>query len=95
MITGILNGEKIGTLFLAGEKMSSRKRWIYNSIPTGRILVDEGAVKALKRNKSLLPSGVTGVEGFFKAGDVVFIIQEILGTNRRDDIARPEDIVEI
>ena len=120
VITRILDGEKIGTLFLAGEKMSSRKRWIYNSIPVGRILVDEGAVRALKKNKSLLPSGVTGIEGLFKSGDVVFIndafkavtslnsqeiisvtgkhsseIQDILGKERRDDIARPEDIVEI
>lgn len=120
VIHRILEGEKIGTLFLPGEKWSSRKRWIYNTLPTGKILVDEGAISALKRHKSLLPSGITGVEGFFKAGEVVYIneefkavsslnsddikrvvgrhsseIQEILGTEFRDDIARPEDIVEL
>lgn len=34
-------------------------------------MVDDGAVKALAQGKSLLPAGVTGIDGEFKRGDVV------------------------
>jgi glutamate 5-kinase len=70
----IMRGEKVGTLFLpAGERLGSRKRWIrFTSRPRGTIVVDEGARRALReRGKSLLPSGITAVEGRFEAGDVV------------------------
>ncbi|MFA7671064.1 MAG: PUA domain-containing protein, partial [Sphaerochaetaceae bacterium] len=48
-------------------------RWILNTTAKGRIVIDEGAVIALKNHKSLLPSGIIGVEGAFEAGDVVNI----------------------
>lgn len=69
----LLNGEELGTYIHANKRLSQRSRWILNSSPKGRITIDEGAVKALRNHKSLLPSGVIGVEGLFKAGDVVFI----------------------
>ena len=52
-----------------------RKKWIaFGSHVGGRILVDEGAKEALlHKGKSLLPSGITAVEGNFSAGDVVEI----------------------
>jgi glutamate 5-kinase len=76
VILGILNGKKIGTLFLSGEnKMQAKKRWIaYNARSQGRIFVDDGAKEALiKKNKSLLLCGVKKVEGTFIYGDVVMI----------------------
>jgi glutamate 5-kinase len=66
-------GEEIGTIFMPKRKLSNRARWILNGKPAGTIRIDEGAVRALRRRKSLLPSGVTAVEGEFKAGDVVML----------------------
>lgn len=118
ILTRILDGEDVGTLFEAETKLSNRTRWILHSVPKGRILVDEGALRALRKNKSLLPSGIRGVEGVFNAGDVVSIngeakavpafnsseiehlmgkhsreVSALYGEERREEIARPEDIV--
>ncbi|MCK5735570.1 MAG: glutamate 5-kinase, partial [Spirochaetaceae bacterium] len=73
ILNRILNGEEIGTLFLAGPKINARSRWILGARPKGEITIDEGALAALNRRKSLLPKGVTSVEGVFEAGDVVLI----------------------
>lgn len=67
----------IGTLFLPMEdKLTSKKHWIaFSARPTGRIFVDEGAKGAiLKKGKSLLPSGITKVDGTFEAGEVVHCV---------------------
>lgn len=67
-------GKDIGTFFVpAKEKLSSRKCWIgYNIKPKGIIRIDGGAAKAiLNRGKSLLPGGITDVEGDFGVGDAV------------------------
>ncbi|MGF1594190.1 MAG: glutamate 5-kinase [Kiloniellaceae bacterium] len=63
------------TWFLAAvEPRTARKRWIAGSLkPAGRLLVDAGALKALKSGKSLLPAGVTAVEGQFERGDAVVV----------------------
>ena len=54
--------------------VAMRKQWIAGSLkPAGAIRVDEGAVRALMRGKSLLPAGVTGAEGSFGRGDTVSI----------------------
>ncbi len=73
VITRIMAGEPIGTIFMPRRKLSNRARWILNSQTAGTIQIDEGALKALRNHKSLLPSGVTGVEGSFEAGDVVLL----------------------
>ncbi len=73
----LLKGEKLGTVCLPAEgKMSSRRRWIGQAArTTGKIIVDDGAAKALREGgKSLLPSGITAVAGHFKKGDTVAII---------------------
>ena len=55
-----------------GSPLSARKKWIRGSLKTaGALLVDDGAVRALSAGKSLLPAGVTAIEGEFKRGDVV------------------------
>jgi glutamate 5-kinase len=69
----IIAGEEIGTVFMPKRKLSNRARWILNSTAAGVINIDEGAMKAVKGRKSLLPSGVTSVEGVFEAGDVVML----------------------
>ncbi len=63
------------TWFLAAvEPRTARKRWIAGSLkPAGRVTVDAGALTALKSGKSLLPAGVTAVEGRFERGDAVLV----------------------
>ncbi len=73
IITRIMAGEMIGTIFLPQKKLSNRARWILHSTPQGQIHVDDGAMQAMRQRKSLLPSGITGVEGSFEAGAVVQI----------------------
>jgi glutamate 5-kinase len=52
--------------------LSARKKWIKGSLKTaGALTVDDGAVRALSAGKSLLPAGVTNVDGEFRRGDVV------------------------
>jgi glutamate 5-kinase len=63
------------TWFLpAGEPLTARKRWIAGHLaPAGTLVIDEGAVAALRRGTSLLPKGVIGVEGEFERGDLVAV----------------------
>jgi len=72
-LTRLMAGEPLGTHICADRKLSQRSRWILNSSAKGRILIDQGALEALRNHKSLLPSGVLGVEGIFRAGEVVWI----------------------
>ncbi len=70
----IIKGKEIGTLVLPKKvTLSSRKHWIaFNLKPKGDVVVDEGAKKAIvQKGKSLLPSGVVKVRGFFDRGDSV------------------------
>jgi glutamate 5-kinase len=66
-------GEAEGTLFRAGSRLASRKHWLaFTAHPRGRLRVDEGAARALRRGgRSLLPAGVASVEGRFGIGDPV------------------------
>ncbi len=57
-----------------GDPKSARKRWIAALKPQGDITVDAGAAAALGRGKSLLPAGVTAVDGVFARGDLVAIL---------------------
>jgi glutamate 5-kinase len=76
-IERILKAEDIGTLFLPRQgKMQARERWLhFFAKAAGHLTVDEGAVKALcDKGRSLLPAGVKSVDGKFKRGDTVEII---------------------
>lgn len=73
VINRVIAGENIGTIFLPKRKLSNRARWILNSAAAGTILIDDGAMRAVKNHKSLLPSGVTGIKGSFEAGSVVML----------------------
>lgn len=56
------------------EPLTARKRWISGQLtPQGRIIVDDGACKALKKGGSLLPAGVVLIEGDFQRGDAVLV----------------------
>ena len=76
-LAGLLAGEESGTLFHpAGRRLPSRLRWLaHASAPSGRLILDAGAVTALmERGSSLLPAGITSVEGDFAAGDPVELV---------------------
>lgn len=67
-------GEAIGThLETKQMKTAARKQWLADHLRmSGKLVLDAGAVKVLKsEGKSLLPIGVTAVEGYFERGDVV------------------------
>ncbi|MDY5930864.1 MAG: glutamate 5-kinase [Candidatus Ornithospirochaeta sp.] len=72
-IIRIMEGEEIGSWILPEERLTQRDRWILNNVAVGALIVDDGARKALINHKSLLPSGLRGVEGVFAEGDVVEI----------------------
>ncbi|MBU1341088.1 MAG: glutamate 5-kinase [Proteobacteria bacterium] len=70
----LFDGEDHGTYFVPKkEKMASRKCWIaYTLAPKGSIVIDDGAVLAVRQNgKSLLPIGIISVEGEFEEGAAV------------------------
>lgn len=68
--------ESSGTLFCPErECFNSRQRWIaFGTRPKGTVSVDDGAVQALARGRSLLSVGVTGFDGAFESGDIVAVM---------------------
>jgi glutamate 5-kinase len=118
VITKIIAGEDIGTVFMPKRKLSNRLRWLLNSAAAGTITIDDGAVEAIRKRKSLLSKGIKSVNGSFDAGDVVMLnkfakavsnfsseelkkiagrhsseIKSILGPDKKDVVATPENIV--
>jgi glutamate 5-kinase len=74
VLTRIMGGENVGTLFLGqGKTISPFKRWLgFSAQVRGRIQLDEGARAAvLDKGRSLLAAGITGTHGEFQKGDVV------------------------
>jgi glutamate 5-kinase len=70
-------GERVGTRFAPNpSKASSFKLWLRYAKPSrGRLGVDEGAAEVLReRGSSLLPVGITAVEGSFEAGEAVEVV---------------------
>jgi glutamate 5-kinase len=72
----VLSGADVGTLFLPKRSLTGKRRWIaWAALPAGAIRVNDGARAALVSGKaSLLPAGVTALEGEFEKGDVVRIL---------------------
>jgi len=67
-------GERLGTLIHpASDPLTARKQWLASQLQArGRLYLDSGAVRVLRQSgSSLLPVGVTGVEGDFQRGDLV------------------------
>ncbi len=77
VVMRIVDGENIGTLFLAKDgKYKNRTRWIILSKARGKLIVDKGAEEAIKKKRGLLPSGVVEVSGNFNRGDIIEIENE-------------------
>jgi glutamate 5-kinase len=74
-----LAGEAVGTYFAArGRRTSTRLLWLaHAAVARGSLHLDQGAVEAVvTRRASLLPAGITGVDGAFEAGDPVDLRDE-------------------
>ena len=77
VLSRIMTGEKIGTIFIGKDKpLLGRKKWLALRKTTGTLVIDEGAVRAIRvGKKSLLASGISGISGSFTMGDVVEITE--------------------
>ena len=76
--TAALADATTGTCFHpTGARTSTRLLWLAHATATqGRLLLDAGAVQAVRRRRSLLPAGIVAVEGEFGAGDPVDLLDE-------------------
>lgn len=90
-IIQLIQGERpLGTYFFpAAHRIMGKKRWIaYGGLSEGSIFIDEGAVKALLKGKSLLASGITGLDGIWERKELVRI-------NNPDGIEVARGLVEL
>ena len=74
VLARVLSGEEVGTFLIPDiSPMLARKRWLAGQLKLkGAVCLDDGAVRVLcSEGRSLLPIGVTAVEGEFKRGDLV------------------------
>jgi glutamate 5-kinase len=69
----LARGESVGTLLVsATPRLNARKQWLADHLQlNGKLILDDGAVKALGAGKSLLPIGVVDVQGEFERGAAV------------------------
>ena len=75
-IAGLEQGAAVTWFTAQMDPQAARKGWIGAMKPRGQITVDAGAARALMNGKSLLPAGVTRVDGDFGRGDPVAILEE-------------------
>lgn len=77
IIRDVVSVEEVGTFFAPNEHpLQLRKHWLtFNSDIKGKVVIDDGAVIALsKEHKSLLPTGILSVEGFFHQGQIISVV---------------------
>ncbi|MFN4354112.1 glutamate 5-kinase [Parvibaculum sp.] len=73
-LQAVEDGARVTWFAAHSTPFAARKRWISGSLKSaGTITIDDGAVKALIQGRSLLPAGVTAVEGEFGRGDAVTV----------------------
>ena len=78
-IKKILNENKCTWFLPKISKLDARKKWIISSIaPKGELIIDDGAINALKKGKSLLAAGIKKVNGNFNKGDHLKILDKNL-----------------
>lgn len=88
LIDEALSAADVGTWFeVTGKRLAARQLWLaYAADVEGQVVVDDGAARAVtERHASLLPAGVIGASGSFKAGNVIEIVARdgtVLGRGR-------------
>jgi glutamate 5-kinase len=74
-IQALMNGARATWFLPTATPRAARKQWIAGTLqPTGMVRVDAGAERALTSGRSLLPAGVTAVQGLFERGDAVRVV---------------------
>ena len=73
-LSALANGAQRTWFVAQADPQLARKRWINAMKPRGELILDAGAVTALRAGKSLLPAGVTRVTGTFGRGEPVSIL---------------------
>lgn len=73
VVPRLAGGESIGTVLLSEtQPLNARKQWLADHLQlNGKLILDAGAVKALRQGKSLLPIGVVAIQGEFERGAAV------------------------
>lgn len=73
VLVRLSEGESLGTLLVSeSEPLSARRQWMADHLQLkGYCVIDEGAVQAIRKGKSLLPIGVKSVQGEFLRGEVI------------------------
>ena len=76
VVPRLASGESIGTVLLSEtQPLNARKQWLADHLQlNGKLILDAGAVKALRQGKSLLPIGVVAIQGEFERGAAVACI---------------------
>lgn len=73
-LKAIHDGARCSWFLTSSNPVTARKAWLAGALETkGTIIIDDGALKALRSGKSLLPVGVKTIEGIFCRGDMVNI----------------------
>ena len=73
-LRAVADGARATLIPAPGTPLDAYKAWIAGSVePSGSLVLDEGAVTALKAGRSLLPSGIRAVQGRFDKGDSVIL----------------------
>ncbi len=73
-LRAIGEGARVTWFIANSDPVTAKKRWISGQlVPNGQVFLDAGAEKALLSGKSLLPAGVTRIDGSFDRGDAVII----------------------
>jgi len=76
-IKKIIKNQKCTWFIPKISKLDARKQWIIGSVaPKGEVIIDEGAINAIKNGKSLLPAGVKKINGKFEKGDHILVKDE-------------------
>jgi glutamate 5-kinase len=91
-ISALLDGGRATWFLPSATPGAARKQWIVGTLkPRGNVRVDAGAERALAAGRSLLPAGVTAVEGAFERGDAVSVVAPDGRELARGLIAYPAD----
>jgi glutamate 5-kinase len=91
-LQAVMRGEPAGTRIEADARpLAARRHWMaVQKGLRGYVVIDDGAVRAIRRRASLLPSGVVGVGGRFQRGDLVAVVDGD-GTEQARGIVRFDD----
>ena len=80
-LSALKSGEKCSLFHPKLNPMAARQNWIAGALdPKGSVVIDAGALKAVRAGKSLLPAGIVSVDGQFERGDVISVIS-VSGTH--------------